>query len=60
MERMVDLKEVISNTGYELLKNAATKLPRDVKAALSKAYREESNDTGKAQLKAILGTLIRL
>ena len=51
---MADLKDAISNTAYELLKKAATKLPKDVKAALSKAYREESVETGKAQLKAIL------
>lgn len=50
----MDLKGIISNTAYELLKNAATKLPRDVKAALSRAYQEETAETGKAQLKAIL------
>lgn len=51
---MADIKDVISNTAYELLKRAATKLPRDVKAALSKAYQEESVEAGKAQLRAIL------
>lgn len=51
---MADIKDVISNTAYQLLKKAATKLPRDVKVALSKAYQEESVETGKAQLRAIL------
>lgn len=52
---MVDLKEVISDVAFNLLKNAATKLPKDVRAALQKAHDEEEAETGKAQLKAILG-----
>ncbi len=52
---MVDLEETISKTGYCLLKNAATRIPQDVRAALQKAYDNESVETGKAQLKAILG-----
>jgi fumarate hydratase subunit alpha len=51
---MVNLENVISNTAYKLLQKAATKLPPDVKEALTKAYDQESVETGKAQLKAIL------
>lgn len=51
---MVDIEEVISDVAFNLLKNAATKLPQDVKEALQKAYDDETVETGKAQLKAIL------
>lgn len=54
---MVDLKDVISNTAYQLLKRAAIKLPPEVQAALRKAYQSESSETGKAQLKAILSNI---
>jgi fumarate hydratase subunit alpha len=54
---MVDLKDVISNTAYQLLKRAAIKLPTEVQAALRKAYQSESSETGKAQLKAILSNI---
>lgn len=54
---MTDIKETISNVAYELLKRAATKLPPDVKAALRKAYENERSETGKAQLKTILGNV---
>jgi len=50
-------ENVVFNTAYELLKRAATKLPQDVKAALSKAYQKESVETGKVQLRAILDNI---
>jgi fumarate hydratase subunit alpha len=54
---LTSLEDVVSETGYELLRRAATKLPDDVKAALTKAYQAETVGTGRAQLKAILQNL---
>jgi fumarate hydratase subunit alpha len=54
---MIDLGEIICNTAYELLRKAATTLPKDVKKALADAYENENSPTGKAQLKAILNNL---
>lgn len=51
---MPNFEKIIFNVAYELLKKAAIKLPGDVKEALWKAYEEETVETGKAQLKAIL------
>lgn len=51
---MPSLEELITDTAYELVKKAATILPPEVKEALSEAYDRESEETGKAQLKAIL------
>lgn len=48
------LEKIIYSTAYELLKRAATKLPKDVKDALFKAYEQERSETGKAHLKAII------
>ena len=45
---------LIEDIAVNLLKLASVRLPQDVKEALGKAYREERNPTGKAQLKAIL------
>jgi len=44
----------VENVAVKLLKLAVTELPQDVKAALRRAYSEEENEVGKAQLKAIL------
>jgi fumarate hydratase subunit alpha len=46
--------QVVENVAVKLLQLAVTELPLDVKAALQRAYREEDNEVGKAQLKAIL------
>lgn len=54
MKNMVDLEKVVSDTAYELLRKAATTLPKDVQQALRKAYEKETGKTGKAQLKAII------
>ncbi|MEM3464502.1 MAG: fumarate hydratase [Candidatus Bathyarchaeia archaeon] len=54
---MDKIADVVSKTAYELLKRAATKLPLDVKEALQKAYKNERSETGKSQLKAILGNV---
>jgi fumarate hydratase subunit alpha len=46
--------KTVENVAVKLLQLAVTKLPQDVKEALHKAYNEETNEIGKAQLKAIL------
>ncbi|UCC33538.1 MAG: fumarate hydratase [Candidatus Bathyarchaeota archaeon] len=50
---MVDEKAIEDFT-VKLLQLAVTELPKDVKAALQRAYCEEKSDAGKTQLKAIL------
>lgn len=47
-------EKTVENVAVKLLQLAVTKLPQDVKDALHKAYNEETNEIGKAQLKAIL------
>lgn len=46
--------ETLSNVALNLIKTAATVLPQDVKQALRKAHKQETNLTGKIQLEAIL------
>jgi fumarate hydratase subunit alpha len=46
--------KAVENVAVKLLQLAVTELPQDVKKALRRAYREETNEAGKAQLKAIL------
>ncbi|HSQ53337.1 MAG TPA: fumarate hydratase [Acidobacteriota bacterium] len=46
--------KTVENVAVKLLQLAVTKLPQDVKEVLHKAYNEETNEIGKAQLKAIL------
>jgi len=47
-------EKVIEDTAVNLLRLAVVQLPSDVKAALQRAYREETSDAGKVQLEAIL------
>jgi fumarate hydratase subunit alpha len=46
--------KAVENVAVKLLQLAVTELPQDVKEALQKAYREEENKVGKAQLETIL------
>ncbi|MBN1784806.1 MAG: fumarate hydratase [Candidatus Bathyarchaeota archaeon] len=46
--------KTVENVAVKLIQLAVTELPQDVKEALHKAYNEETNKIGKAQLKAIL------
>ncbi len=48
------IDKVIEDTAFNLLRLAVVQLPTDVKSALQRAYREETSDTGKVQLEAIL------
>lgn len=50
----MNLEETVENVAVNLLRFAVTELPTDVKKALQKAYREETSEAGKTQLKAIL------
>ena len=50
----MNLEEIVENAAVNLLRFAVTELPKDVKEALQKAYREETSEAGKTQLKAIL------
>jgi len=45
---------IVENVAFNLIKQAVIYLPEDVKRALQKAYAEETSETGKTQLKAIL------
>ena len=47
-------EKLLETVAVKLLELAVTELPRDVKAALQRAYREEESEVGQAQLKAIL------
>jgi len=49
--------KAVENVAVKLLKLAVTELPKDVKEYLRKAYYEEDNEVGKAQLKNILTNL---
>jgi fumarate hydratase subunit alpha len=44
----------MENVAFNLIKQAVIYLPEDVKRALRKACEEETNETGRTQLKAIL------
>jgi len=47
----------IEEVAFNILKQAVIYLPDDVKQALQKAYKEETSETGKTQLKAILDNI---
>ncbi len=46
--------KLVETVGFNILRQAVIYLPDDVKQALKRAYAEETTDTGKTQLKAIL------
>jgi len=53
----LEIENVVENVAFKLLKLAVIHLPEDVKQALEKAYTEETSETGKTQLKAILDNI---
>jgi len=53
----LEIKTVIENVAVELLRQAVTKLPPDVKEALQRAHREEESEVGKTQLETILNNV---
>ncbi len=44
----------VEEIAYNLIKQAATYLPEDIKASLQKAYASETSEIGKTQLKSVL------
>ena len=50
----MEIGNLIEDVAFNLLKLAVIKLPADVKEALQQAYREETSEAGKVNLKAIL------
>lgn len=50
----MNIETVVEDVGFNLLQLAVIELPKDVKDALKKAYREEESEAGKTQLEAIL------
>jgi fumarate hydratase subunit alpha len=54
---MLETANIVENVAFNLLKQAVIYLPEDVKQALKKAYAEETSETGKTQLKAILDNI---
>jgi len=50
-------KKTVEDVAVKLLQLAVTELPKDVKEALQRAYREEESEAGKTQLKAILDNM---
>jgi fumarate hydratase subunit alpha len=53
----LEIEAVVENVAFNTLKQAVIYLPDDVKQVLKKAYGEETSDTGKTQLKAILDNI---
>jgi fumarate hydratase subunit alpha len=54
---MLEKAKIVENVAFNILKQAVIYLPEDVKQALKKAYAEETSETGKTQLKAILDNI---
>ncbi len=49
--------KIAETVAFNVLKQAVIYLPEDVKQALKKAYAEETSETGKTQLRAILDNI---
>lgn len=50
----MEIGNLIEDVGFNLLRLAVIRLPSDVKEALQRAYREETSEAGRVNLKAIL------
>ena len=53
----METAKIVENVAFNILKQAVIYLPEDVRQALKKAYAEETSETGKTQLKAILDNI---
>jgi len=53
----LETTKIVENVAFNILKQASIYLPEDVKQALTQAYAEETSETGKTQLKAILDNI---
>jgi fumarate hydratase subunit alpha len=49
--------KIVEDVAFNILKQAVIYLPEDVKQALKRAHAEETSETGKTQLKAILDNI---
>jgi fumarate hydratase subunit alpha len=50
----LNIETIVEDTAFKLLQLAIIELPKDVKDALKRAYKEEESEAGKTQLEAIL------
>lgn len=53
----MDTEKLVEGVAFNIIKQAVIYLPDDIKQALKKAYAEETSETGKTQLKAILDNI---
>ncbi len=53
----METEKIVENVAFNILKQAVIYLPDDVKQALKKAFAEETSETVKTQLKAILDNI---
>jgi len=53
----LEMIKIAEDVAFNILKQAVIYLPEDVKQALKRAYAEETSETGKTQLKAILDNI---
>jgi len=53
----LETAKTVETVAFNILKQAVIYLPDDIKQALKKAYAEETSETGKTQLKAILDNI---
>jgi fumarate hydratase subunit alpha len=53
-QQQLNIETIIEDTAFKLLQLAVIELPKDVKDALKKVYKEETSEAGKTQLEAIL------
>ena len=53
----METAKILENVAFNLLRQAVIYLPEDVKQALKRAHAEETSETGKTQLKAILDNI---
>ncbi len=52
------MEDTVEGVAVNLLRLATTKLPKDVKEALQRAYHEEESEIGKIQLETILNNVV--
>lgn len=53
-ENVLTIEKLVEDVAVRLLQLAVTELPKDVKEALEKAYRDEESEAGRTQLEAII------
>ena len=55
--KTLETTKIVEDVAFNILKQAVIYLPGDIKQALKRAYAEETSETGKTQLKAILDNI---